>query len=88
MISINSYAVTENFVYSGVSEGVGELLKDVSNFSKVDVVVKTITESVMNQLCAVFDFGDTPVRFTPDLIRKMMNSLQEEQGSKPEEIKT
>lgn len=79
MININSFAVSEKAVYQGVSAGVEHLLKDVSNFTNPEVVVNTITEAVMAHLCEVFDFGIQPVRFTPDLLRKIQE-LQERQN--------
>jgi hypothetical protein len=78
MITINSYVVTERSVYQGVSLGVEQLLKDVNNFSKPEVVVDTISQAVMSELCDVLDFGQAPVRFTPDLMRKMWQAAQEQ----------
>jgi len=77
MISINSYIVSERAVYTGVATGVEQLLKDVSNFSKPDVVVNTITEAVMAELCEVFDFGVQPIRFTPDMLRKIQEQVSQ-----------
>ena len=71
MININSYAVTEDYVYRGVSNGVEELLKEPDNFSKPEVVIGKITESVMAYLCAAYDFGSQPVRFTPDILKQI-----------------
>ena len=82
MITVNTYNVTEGAVYRGVNIGVNELLKDVSNFSKPEVVVNTITEAVMGQLCDTFDFGIQPIRITPDMIRKM---VQESQAQPPQQ---
>ena len=78
MININSYVISERAVYQGVSQGVEKLLKDVNNFSKPEVVVDTIAESVMSELCDIMDFGVQPVRFTPDLMRKIWNMAQEQ----------
>ena len=77
-ITINSYQVVEQGVYSGVSVGVSKLLSDVSNFSKPEIVVETISDAVMNELCGVLDFGSEQVRFTPDLLKKMWLMAQEE----------
>jgi hypothetical protein len=79
MININSYIVTENSVVSGVTSGVEALLKDVNNFSKPEVVINTIASSVMDELCNVFDFGDQPLRFTPDLMRKILQLAKEQE---------
>ena len=76
MITINSYLVTERAVYEGVDAGVDELLKDVSNFTKPEVVVNVITNSVMQHLCQTMDFGEATVKLTPDLIRKMYLAAQ------------
>ena len=83
MISINSYAVTEDYVFRGVGSGVEELLKDVSNFSKPETVVSTITEHVMAQLCQVMDFAQTPVRFTPDILRQIYLASREAEINEP-----
>ena len=83
MILINNYAVVERSVLDGVSNGVGELLKDVNNFSKPDVVVETIANSVMAHLCQVMDFGQSPIRFTPDVLRKIWEASQDETPPHP-----
>ena len=78
MITINSYQVAEKCVYEGVGAGVEKLLKDVSNFSKPEVVVETIANAVMAELCAIMDFGQTPIRFTTDMLKKIWEASQEE----------
>jgi hypothetical protein len=82
MITVNTYNVTERAVVQGVTGGVQELLKDVSNFSNPDKVVEVIAQSVLDQLCQVFEFGIQPVRLTPDLIYKL---YQEQEQSKLKE---
>ena len=82
MITINSYVVAERAVYQGVSQGVEKLLKNVDNFKDPDTVVKSIVEEVMNELCDVMDFGQQPIRFTPDLIRKLWEAARDEESPK------
>jgi hypothetical protein len=79
MITLNSYVITERAVFSGVSLGVSQLLKDVNNFKDPNLVVDTISQVVMSELCDVLDFGQSPVRFTTDLMRKMWQVAQEQQ---------
>lgn len=78
MISINSYIVTERAVYEGVGLGVSKLLENVENFKNPSLVVESIAAAVMSELCDTMDFGQQPVRFTPDLIRKMWQTAQDE----------
>jgi len=78
MITINSYQVTEKCVYQGVGAGVEKLLKDVSSFNNPEVVVETIANAVMAELCAVMDFSQAPVKFTGDMLRKIWEASQDE----------
>lgn len=84
MVTINSYVVTERAVYQGVSSGVEKLLQNVDNFSKPEVVVETISNAVMGELCDVLDFGQQQVKFTPDLVRKMWEAATAEKAEQEE----
>ena len=72
MININSYKVTERAVFAGVSVGVERLLKDVQSFSNPDEVITVIGKAVLEELMDVYDFGVQQVRFTPDMLLKIM----------------
>ena len=79
-MNINEYTITEGAVFQGVARGVEELLKDVNNFSKPEIVVEMISQSVLDELCNVFEFSQQTVRLTGDILRKIQQ-LQEQDGS-------
>jgi hypothetical protein len=83
MITLNSYIITEHAVLQGVNQGVQQLLKDIENFKKPEIVIEKIASSVMGELCDIMDFGQQPIRFTPDLLRKMYVLSQEEVTQPP-----
>ena len=74
MITINDYTVVEDSVFAGISNGVQDLLQNLENFSKPEVLVESLTNSVMAHLARVLDFSSTPVRFTPDVLLKVMEA--------------
>lgn len=76
MINVNTYVVTEQAVYRGVAAGVEKLLQDASAFSKPEVVIETLSESVMQEMCVVMDFGNQPMRFTPDMMARVWAAMQ------------
>lgn len=83
MITVNTYVVSEKAVYQGVSLGVKKLLEDVKNFNNPDVVVDTITGYVMSELCDVMEFGSQPLKFTPDIMRKLYQLAEQEETPHP-----
>ena len=78
-MNIQEYPIVERAVYNGVATGVETLLKDVSNFSKPELVVDAISYHVMSELCDIIDFGQTALKLSPSLMRKMWELAQEEQ---------
>ena len=76
MITVNTYVVTERAVYEGVAQAISKLMSDPAAMTKPEAIVDGIAESVMSELCDVFDFGSQAVRFTPDLMAKMWQHAQ------------
>ena len=71
MITVNTYVVTERAVYEGVAQAISKLMSDPAAMTKPEAIVDGIAESVMSELCDVFDFGSQAVRFTPNLMAAM-----------------
>lgn len=86
MITVNSYVITERAVYSGVALAVSKLADNKA--SKPEEVVDNIVAAVMSELCDVLEFGIQPVRFTPDLMKKIWAEAQAQTVSEAEKTET
>jgi hypothetical protein len=87
MITVNTYAVTQRAVYEGAARALGELMKLPSGLPKPDDIVKIISESILEEMTQVFDFGIQPVRLTPAMIQQLVVEAHEEQEQPAEEQK-
>lgn len=84
MITVNTYNIAERAVYSGIALGVQNALKDLSSFQKPEALIDSLVASVMDELVDTFDFGTQPVRFTPDMMRKLwVVSEEQDKQEKP-----
>ena len=85
MITVNTYVITERAVYGGVALAVSKMAENKA--TKPEEVVDSIVAAVMSELCDVLEFGIQPVRFTPDLMRKIWTEAKAQEEAEKTEVK-